>query len=406
MVKIKEYKFNKDKISLFRCETVKEIEENIEDIFKNNKKILPKNKNAKILVKPNFNNDLNALTGNSTDLRLIIPVLKSLKKRGYKNIILGDGPNCGVNHIGINVFSRLCLDKVAKMFDVRLLNLNDDQGKSINLITGKADVAKVSLDADFIINLPKLKTHMEAKITVSCKNYMGCLKGVNKREMHENLARNIVRLNEIIKTDLIIVDGLICMEGNGPGDGIPKKMNIILEGHNPYVMDLLCSKLIGLDYKKIPFLKFALKEGHLTQTDEEFMKKIQKIANFIAARQNIFSKILLYKNYCINIRFMKPFRKIFDSGFVPWFLFKLGVRQDIYIHEELDIKKLYPISDMGKIKKCLEAYCPVGCKKLGDKNCLKCMYCYQIAPDSIGFKGKLNAFKMQMNRFSKYLKKW
>lgn len=406
MVKIRDYKFEKDKISLFKCKTVKAIEEDVKEIFKTNEKILPKNKNAKVLVKPNLNNDLNALTGNSTDLRLIIPVLKELKKRGYTNITLADGPNCGVNHIGIDVFSRLCLDQVAKMFGVKLLNLNNDLGRVVDLTTNKAEIAKTSLDADFIINLPKLKTHMEAVITVSCKNLMGCLKGTEKRKMHDSLYRNIVRLNEIIKTDLIIVDGLVCMEGNGPGDGIPKKMDIILGGHNTYLMDLLCSKLMGIDYKKIPFLKFALKKGRLNHTDEDVIKRVQKIADFIPARQNIFSKIMLYKNYCINIRFMGLFRKIFDSGLVPWFLFKLGVRQDIYIHEEMNIKKLYSIGNEKKVAKCLENYCPLGCKKLGDKKCLKCMYCYQIAPDSIGFEGELNAFRMQIDRFGKHMKKW
>ena len=63
---------------------------------------LPKNKKALIFLKPNFNNDLNSLAGNSTDLRIIVAVIKALKKRKYSNIVIGEGPNCGINHMKID----------------------------------------------------------------------------------------------------------------------------------------------------------------------------------------------------------------------------------------------------------------------------------------------------------------
>ena len=404
----KEYKFEKDTIKLFNCRDMAEIEKNVEQIFKDNQKILPKNKNAKILLKPNFNNDLNSLTGNSTDLRVIVSVLKALKKRGYKNITIADGPNCGINHIGIDVFPRLGIDKIAKMFKVKLANLNNTEPETVRLVTGKAKISKLCLEADFIINLPKIKTHMEAGVTLACKNYMGCFLGTEKRKMHDSLPANIVKLNEIIKTDLIIMDGLVCMEGNVPGDGIPKKVGVILSGHNPYLMDLLCTKLMGLDYRKVKFLKIAFKRGHLTKSDISAINRIEKIANFIPAKKTLFGKILL-NNFFIGIRFMKPFQRIFDKGFVPWFLFKLGVRQDIYIHEDMNIKKLYEkphasTDEKKRIKDCLKVYCPLKLKTPKDKRCIKCMYCYQILPSLIEFDGSLGAFKMQIDRFGKFVR--
>jgi uncharacterized protein (DUF362 family) len=406
-MKIRNYEFKKDSMDLFKPKNMKEIVGDIEEIFKANERILPKGKDADILIKPNFNNDLNALTGNSTDLRIIVGVLKALKKRSYKNITIADGPNCGVNHIGIDVFSRLTIDCIAKKYGVGLKNLNKEGYKKVNLTTSTARIAKRALDSDFIINLPKIKTHMEAKMTVSCKNLMGCFLGTEKRRMHDNLAGNIVRLNEIIKTDLIIVDGLVCMEGDGPGDGIPKKLGILLSGHNTYLMDLLCSKLMGLNHNKIPFLKIASKKGHINNEDIENLKKFQKIAKFLPAKKSIFGRLLL-NNFFIEIRFLKPFQKIFDSGFVPWFLYKLKVRQDIYIHEERNIKKFYENPDLKskekeKVKTCLELYCPLENDSLDEKNCIKCMYCYQILPKSIKYDGDLGAFKMQLDRFGKYV---
>ncbi len=405
------YDFEKDNLTLYKPKKMEEVEKCIEEIMERNKKTLPKNKKAKILIKPNFNNDLNGLTGNSSDLRIIISVIKSLKKRKYQNLTLADGPNCGVNHIGIDVFSRLCLKEIAKKFKIKLINLNKSEGKEIRLTTSKSIISKLCLEADFIINIPKIKTHMEAGITVSCKNYIGCFLGTDKRRMHDNLAANIIKLNEIIKTDLIIVDGLICMEGNGPGDGISKKVGIILEGHNPYTLDFLCSKLMGLNYKKIEFLKLAIKKGYISNKDEEKLKKIAPIAKFLPAKKTVFGKIFL-NNFFIGIRFLKPLQKIFDKGFVPWFLFKLGIRQDIYVHEEKNIKRLYEKPNLnskekGEIKKCLEIYCPVKLKNPDDKKCIQCMYCYQILPELIKYEGSLGAFKMQIDRFGKYLRgKW
>jgi len=409
-MKEKEYILKEDRITLFRCKDMKEIEKDIENIFKENKKILPKNKNAKILIKPNFNNDLNALTGNSTDLRIIVSVLKSLKKRNYKNIIIADGPNCGINHIGINVFSRLCIDKIAKKFNVKLLNLNKDEGKTIKLVTGKAEIAKTVLNSDFIINLPKLKTHVEAGITISCKNHMGCLKGVEKRKAHDNLSENIIRLNEIIKSNLIIVDGLIGMEGRGPGDGIPKKVGVILSGHNPFLVDFLCSKLMGLNYKEIPFLKIAIKKRYISKENLLSIKKIEPITKFKSAKKTIFDKILL-NNFFIGIRFSKPFHKFFNKGLIPWILFKLKVKQDKYVFEDRKIKRLFEKKNLteeekNKVKGYLKVYCPLGPNTLDKKDCIKCMYCYQIAPHLIDFEGSLGDFEMQIKRFGKYLKQF
>lgn len=395
--------FEKEKISLYRPEKMKEIENSVEKIFKENERILPKNKNAKILLKPNFNNDLNALTGNSTDLRIVVAVLKSLRKREYKNIIIGEGCNCGINHIGIDVFKRIGIDKIAKLFGAELINFNKDDEEKIQLVTGEAKIAKTILDSDFIINLPVIKTHVESGMTCACKNYMGALIGTEKRKMHDNLEKNIIKLNETIKTDLIIVDGIICMEGRGPGDGIPKKLGIILSGKNPFLIDLFISKLIGLNYKKIGFLQEAIKNKKIYNKDIEKIEKIKSIAKFKPGTKTFLDGLLL-NNFFIGIRFSPTFEKIFNKGFLPWILYKIGVKQDKYILEERNIKKFrFEKEHKKKIENCLKEYCPLSLKNLNDKSCIKCMYCYQIIPKIINIDGNLGDFEMQMKRFNKLL---
>jgi len=399
------FEFEKESIKLDFPETMLEIEKVIEKIFDENKKILPKNKNAKILLKPNFNNDLNALTGNSTDFRIIVAVLKKLRKEGYKKIIIGEGCNCGINHIGIDVFKRLGIDKIAKMFGAELINFNKDKERKINLTTGSAKIAKTILEADFIIDLPVIKTHVEAGMTCACKNYMGALIGVEKRKMHDALEKNIVRLNEVIKTSLIIVDGLICMEGRGPGDGIPKKLGIILSGKNPFLMDSLVSRLIGFDFKKIGFLQEAIKQKKFSEKDIKKINEVNPLVKFKPGIRTFADKILL-NNFFIGIRFSKIFEKIFNRGIIPWLLYKIGVKQDEYILEEKEILQFnFDKKKEGKIKRVLEEYCPLSLKNPNDKNCIKCMYCYQVTPEIMFIDGKLGSFEMQMNRFNKPLLK-
>lgn len=400
----KEFNFEAGKIDLFKPNGMLEIEKCIEKIFQKNEEILPKKKSAKILIKPNFNNDLNALTGNSTDLRIILSVIKSLKNREYTKIIIGEGSNCGINHIGIDVFKRIGIDKICKEYGVRLVNFNKDSSKNIKLFSGEVKCAKTILDADFVINLPKIKTHVEAGMSCSCKNYMGALIGTQKRKMHDNLHRNIVSLNESINTDLIIADGLIGMEGRGPGDGIPKKLGVILSGTNVFLMDFFVTRIIGLDYSKIPFLKISKKLKKISEKDIEEIQNIKIIKRFQSGEKSIFDRILL-NNFFIGIRFSKKFEKFFNSGILPWILYQMGVKQDKYVLQDREINNVstkVELSEKDKlrIKKCLAEYCPIKLRSVGAEGCIKCLYCYQILPKKIEIDGKLNDFEMQMDRFN------
>src|SRR3989344_5474285 len=263
------YNFN-DKVYLEKCNNAKEAFSFIDKILDNYE--LPKNKNAKIVLKPNLNNDMNALIGNSTDLRVIVGVIKALQKRKYTDITIADGPNCGIDHMNINVFKRLKIDKIAEFFNVKLVNLNKSDYEIVDLKTGKAKIGKIILENDFLINLPKIKTHIEVGMTICMKNFVGCYQALDKRNIHDSLVENIVRMNEIKKPDLNIVDGLIAMEGNGPAAGIPKKLNFVLVGENSFITDLLCMKLFGFDLNYVPYLKLSIEKGHIKKEDLDYLE--------------------------------------------------------------------------------------------------------------------------------------
>lgn len=394
-MKMEVYNF-KDKVYLEKCTNAKEVFNFIDKTLNNYE--LPKNKNSRIVLKPNLNNDMNALIGNSTDLRVIVGVIKALQKRKYKDITIAEGPNCGIDHMGINVFKRLKIDKIAELYNVKLVNLNKSEYEIVDLVTGKAKIGKPILDNDFLINLPKVKTHIEVGMTICMKNFVGCYQALDKRKIHDSLIENIVKMNEIKKPDLNIVDGLVAMEGNGPAAGIPRKLNLILIGKNSFTTDLLCAKLFG--FKNIPYLKLAIEKNKISKEDLEYSKNIKQITQLKPAKENIFAKIFL-NNFFVRLRYNRFIDPLFKKGPIPGFFTIIGVRQDVYDFTDDNITGL--VLENTKISKKCEEVCPLSLKTPEDKKCINCLYCFMV-DSNIKHKGSLGFLKGQLERYDKYLK--
>jgi len=118
------------------------------DFLQAYKQTLPASLSATILIKPNLNNDLTALTGNSTDLRVLAALMRALQARGYTDITIADGPNIGVYRKGIDVFGRLGVRALAKHLGVQLVDLNHAPSVEVELVTSSVRVAEICLQAD------------------------------------------------------------------------------------------------------------------------------------------------------------------------------------------------------------------------------------------------------------------
>ena len=113
-------------------------------------------------------------------------------------------------------------------------------------------------EADAVINLCKMKTHQLERITGAVKNMYGCIYGFYKAKGHtqypdaHSFARMLVDLNQYVKPRLYIMDGIVAMEGNGPGSGDPVSMNVILMSRDPVALDSVFCHLIHLDPRLVP----------------------------------------------------------------------------------------------------------------------------------------------------------
>lgn len=375
--------------------------------------VLPDDKDASVLLKPNLNSNMNALTGNTTDLRILGSVIEYLKDKGYRRIIIGEGTNSGFYRNRIGVISRLKVDALAGYYGVEVRDLNYSKGAEIDFSDGvKADVAKECVEAGLFINLPKLKTHFEVGMSVCLKNLMGCLIGQeNKKKTHQALAANILRLNMAVRPHLHIVDGLIAMEGLGPTRGEPVLLNAIIIGTDPYLIDLICARIAGFDYKAVRTLGLAEKKGLLTTDHHRFAEALDLAdikRSFKPPKANPFAGFIhspKRQKFFLAIRNTGIFSYLASTDWFGKCLFLTGLRQDVFTKEDMDCQGLFLNRDMCRRCGLCRVYCPLGLDMPEylndfDERCIKCLYCYIICPDrAIRFEGKFGFFGEQIRQY-------
>ncbi len=135
------------------------------------------------------------------------------------------------------------------------------------------------VEADFVVSMPKLKTHHWVGLTASMKNLYGVLPGIKygwpKNVLHHNgIPETVVDINCTLPRRLAIVDGIDCMEGDGPILGSMKPMGLILVGASLPAVDATAARIIGLEPSRISYLKLAparlgpIREGSIEQRGE------------------------------------------------------------------------------------------------------------------------------------------
>jgi uncharacterized protein (DUF362 family)/Pyruvate/2-oxoacid:ferredoxin oxidoreductase delta subunit len=380
--------------------------------------LFPQDKEACILLKPNLNSHMNSLTGNTTDLRLLASTIEFFQNQGYTNLVIAEGTNSGFYRNKIDVIKRLRIDKLASHYGIATIDLNNSPSKEISLDrTTKVRVAKVIFEAALFINMPKIKTHFEVTMSVCLKNMIGCLVGQdNKKKMHQNLARNVVLLNQQVKPHLHIVDGLIAMEGTGPTRGTPLNLGLILIGTDPFLLDLLCARLAGFDEKTMPILKLALDENIINSNSYDQLKTLplsDLSCNFAPPRPSFFARVVhnpRWQRYLLGIRHTPLLEKLCSTNFVGKLFFLLGIRQDLFLEEEMELRRIF--WEESRCQKCYKCsgYCPLGLDLPQLFNttklyCLGCLYCLSVCPTkALIFEGRLGFFQEQIRQYDNLIK--
>ncbi len=153
---------------------------------------------------------------------------------------------------------------------------------------GFIEIAKDVLEADAVINIAKLKTHAQMFLTLGVKNLFGCIVGFKKPEWHlrsgidrEMFARLLVSIHRAVSPQVTIVDGILGMEGQGPGKGgTPRKIGVLAGGSSAFAVDVAICRMLGVDPDRLPTNKAAKALG-LTGYDVDLTGDYEKINNFV-----------------------------------------------------------------------------------------------------------------------------
>lgn len=226
-------------------------------------------KDEKVLVKPNMLKPLDPSKNTTTHPFVFGGVLKCLYEKGYKNVTYGDSPAIGAN-MSCEDTSKVCgLTSQAEKFNVKLGDFENAQ--TVNNKDGKTAkkfiLCNEVINADAIISVSKMKTHALENITGAIKNQYGCIYANNKALGHAKypnstiFAKMLVELNKFIKPRLYVMDGIIAMEGNGPSNGDPVLMNVLLFSKDPVAMDAVFARLVNLKPEYVPTCFYGEKMG-------------------------------------------------------------------------------------------------------------------------------------------------
>jgi uncharacterized protein (DUF362 family)/NAD-dependent dihydropyrimidine dehydrogenase PreA subunit len=137
----------------------------------------------------------------------------------------------------------------------------------------RLEIASEALDADVIINLPKLKTHCQMLLTLGVKNMYGLIVGKQKVEWHhmagvdrETFASLLLDIYSTAKPALTILDGVWAMEGRGPSNGTPRKLNLIAASEDAVALDVTICNILGGYTAMFPLYR-AASGGNFGETD-------------------------------------------------------------------------------------------------------------------------------------------
>lgn len=145
-------------------------------------------------------------------------------------------------------------------YDTSDCEVSNPQGEYIK----KLKILKPLVDADLVINLPKLKTHGQMVYTGAVKNMFGAIAGTSKVEYHFNMkeydkfADALIDIFLSTKPALNIMDAVVGMEGPGPTAGRPKDIGVILASENAFDLDLAAVNIVNLAAESVPVLKNAI----------------------------------------------------------------------------------------------------------------------------------------------------
>ena len=222
-----------------------------------------------VLIKVNFITRKTWDTGATTDPMLVEALIRILKPLTKVAIVESDATLTNAD----KAFEATGMIDVCKEYDVPFINLRRERDRVSVGVSGydalsEIEFPKIVMESN-IISAAKLKTHAETQVTLGMKNMFGLIPDKFKGKYHfKGIEKVIVDINSVVKPAFTLIDGFVAMEGRGPVNGDPVKMDLVIAGMDPVATDAVAAKIMGFEPSKI---------YHIARANERGLGKIEDI---------------------------------------------------------------------------------------------------------------------------------
>jgi uncharacterized protein (DUF362 family)/Pyruvate/2-oxoacid:ferredoxin oxidoreductase delta subunit len=213
----------------------------------------------RVLIKPNMLAAKPAEAAVTTHPEILRGVIELVQEAGGVPLV-GDSPGIGSAR---RVAERSGMLRVIEETGAQFVPFGETRAVAGSGTFREFELARPYLEADRLINLPKLKTHEMMTMTCCVKNLFGAVVGTQKAAWHlkagadkDFFARMLLEVYRLREPDLNIVDAIVAMEGNGPGSGDPVELRLLLAGPNAVAVDVVAAEIASIP-KKLLYVEAA-----------------------------------------------------------------------------------------------------------------------------------------------------
>jgi uncharacterized protein (DUF362 family) len=218
----------------------------------------------RVLLKPNLVEPNRTIPHMTTHPAMIIAAAEVFRRWGA-DVGVGEGPG----HMR-DTEQALIESGVQEELDAARLTFADLNYEEVAWIRNGGRASKLDgfffprsvVEADLLVSMPKLKTHHWVGFTAALKNLYGVIPGIKygwpKNVLHlAGIPETVFDINASLPKTVAIVDGITCMEGDGPILGSPKELGLVIVGTSPTAVDATIARIMGLDPAAVSYLKLA-----------------------------------------------------------------------------------------------------------------------------------------------------
>jgi uncharacterized protein (DUF362 family) len=235
----------------------------LDEVLRQGLRLFPLDVRGKtVVLKPNL---VDYLPGDAINTHpiLVLAAVEAFRRLGAKSVVVAEGP--GHQRDTQLVLSQSGYEESLRDEKIRFVDLNRDELICTPLRASYSAMKQLWLPrtvlaADFLVSMPKIKTHHWSGVTLAMKNMFGIVPGARygwpKNILHwKGIQESLLDICATVPIHYVIADGVLAMEGNGPLNGTPRPLGKIVLADDPVAADATCARLMGFAPERIVHIR-------------------------------------------------------------------------------------------------------------------------------------------------------